>query len=71
MEMSEYFADLSEEVKARYKAKVEIISLTLEDDPYATNTNVQFVNDMTGWPCVEYGHIFGYFIKQPGVYTQE
>ena len=33
MGMSEYFADLSEEAKARYKAKLEIISLTYEDKP--------------------------------------
>jgi len=26
---------------------------------------------MTTWPLLEYGHIFGYFIKRLGVYTQE
>ena len=31
----------------------------------------KFANDMTTWPTLEYGHIFCYFIKRPGVYTQE
>ena len=28
-------------------------------------------DQMTAWPQVEFGHIFGYFIKRPGVFTQE
>ena len=26
---------------------------------------------MTAWSPLEYGHIFTYFIRQPGLYTQE
>ena len=25
----------------------------------------------TAWPQIEYGHIFGYFIRRPGVYSQQ
>ena len=43
--MSKYFAKLSKEAKAKYKAKLEIIDLTLEDSPYVTDD--QFVSDIT------------------------
>ena len=36
--------------------------ISLEKDPY---TPVKFKNDMA---LLEYGHIFGYFIRHPGVY---
>ena len=65
--MSECFARLSEEGKVRYKEKLEVIVLS-HHDPYATDD--QYVSNMTCWPCIE-GHIFGYFIKRPGLYTQE
>ena len=35
--MSKYFARLSEEGKARYKEKLEVIGLSLDNDPYATD----------------------------------
>ena len=31
----------------------------------------RFSDDMTLWPRIEYGHIFGYFINRPGTYTQK
>ena len=65
--MSEYFARLSKEGKARYK-KARSYDLNLDDDPNATDD--QYVSDVTCWP-VEYGHIFGYFMKQAGIYMQE
>ena len=67
--MRQYFARLCEERKARYKEKLEIIGRSLDDKHYATDD--QYVSDTICWPCVEYGHIFGYFIKRPGVYMQE
>ena len=30
-----------------------------------------FSDDMTVWPTVKYGHIFGYFVMIPGLYSQE
>ena len=43
--MSEYFATLSEEGNVRYKEKLEVIGLSLDDVPYATDD--QYVSDMT------------------------
>ena len=31
----------------------------------------RLTDQMPAWPQVEFGHIFGYFIKRPGVFTQE
>ena len=28
-----------------------------------------FVESVTLWPTVEYGHIFCYFVERPGVFT--
>ena len=69
--MSKYFEALGSSEKARYVAKLEVVGLTLEDDPYAKESTAKFETDMTGWPPVEYGHIFAYFIARPGVYTLE
>ena len=44
--MSDYFAALSEEARAKYQAKLEVISLSIEDDPYAGDND--FPGDMTG-----------------------
>lgn len=53
--------------KARYVAKLEVVGVKLEDDPYAKESAAKFETDMTG----KYGHIFAYFIMRPGVYTLE
>ena len=45
--------------------------MTLEDDAYAKENATKFATDMTGWPPVEYGHIFSYFIARYGVYILE
>ncbi len=41
-----------------------------DDDPYAPENTKDFIDDMTKWPPVEYGHIFCYFIEHPGLYTR-
>ena len=71
IKMSEYYKSLGTSEKARYVAKLEAVGLTLEDDPYAKESGGKFETDMTSWPPLEYGHIFGYFITRPGVYTLE
>lgn len=67
-EMSEYFSSLDPVAKARYKKKLEVLGLGQKDDPYAT---CNFVQELTRWPPIEYGHIFCYFVERPGVYTQQ
>ena len=71
MTMSEYFKFLDRTEKASYLDKLKAVGLTLEDDPYAKDSGGKFNTDMTSWPPLEYGRIFGYFITRPGVYTLE
>lgn len=66
--MSEYYKCLPPVAKRRYLSKLETLSLKEEDDPFASS---KFIDDLTLWPPLEYGHIFGYFIQRPGVYTQQ
>lgn len=51
--------------------KLHLIGLGESDDPYSESNSLRFADDMTLWPALEYGHIFGYFITRPGLYTQE
>ena len=67
--MSEYYKTLPPVAKDRYLDKLSLMSVKEGDDPYANDW--RFVDDMTLWPPVEYGHIFCYFIQRPGVYTQQ
>ena len=52
--------------KERYKQKLESVGLQVSDDPYLEANSHRFRDDMSLWPRIEYGHIFGYFIKRPG-----
>ncbi len=47
-----------------------LLGLSENEDPYSSKNSMNFVDDMTKWPPVEYGHIFCYFIQRPGVYTR-
>ena len=68
--MANYLDSLDSTAKRRYIERLTILGLTEKDDPY-TNQD-KFVDNMTMWPPVEYGHIWLYFyIKRPGVYTEE
>ena len=66
--MSSYFETLNAMGKERYSEKLTCVGLSIRDDPYLPENNGKFVADMTTWPQLEYGHIFVYFIKRPGVY---
>jgi len=52
-------------------AKLELLGLSAQGDPYAACNTDKFEDDMTLWPSLEYGHIFCYFVQYPGVYTQQ
>ena len=69
--MSEYFKRLQDRAGVRYVEKLRLIGLGESDDPYSESNSAKFVDDLTLWPAVEYGHIFGYFVARPGLYTQE
>ena len=69
--MSEYYESLDDEAKERYSRKLELAGLGLQNDPYVPANHEKFKDDMATWPPLEYDYIFGYFIRRPGVYTQE
>lgn len=70
--MSDYYKSLSNIAKSRYEEKLQIVGLTISDDPYSPENGKNFLRDnMSHWPKVEYGNIFAYFVKRPGVYSQE
>lgn len=69
--MASYFQDLTTTGKERYKAKLEVVGLTVKDDPYMPCNAARFRPEMSLWPKIEYGHIFAYFVSRPGTYTQE
>ena len=69
--MSSYHKGLDCVAAARYVDKLRLLGLDLKDDPYDQQNSSKFVDDMTKWPRVEYGHIFCYYIDRPGVYTRK
>lgn len=71
MANSMYYESLEAKAKQRYREKLSCVGLSIQDDPYLPINNGRFVNDMATWPRIEFGHIFGYFITRPGVYTQQ
>ena len=68
---STYVASLDAHAKRRYLEKLSCVGFSMSDEPYLSCNDHKYVNDMTTWPCIEYGHIFGYFVRRPGVHTKE
>ena len=68
--MSDYYRSLEAPAKDRYLDKLRLLGLDEDGDPYAAHNKEKFIDDMSLWPPVEYGHIFCYFIDRPGVYTK-
>ena len=66
----QYLQSLDHISRKRYLQRLKVLGLA-EDDPYLETKLERFTDQMTAWPQVEFGHIFGYFIKRPGVFTQE
>ena len=64
--MSDYYLSLDPVAKARYDKKLEVLGLGQQDDPYAVGNAGKFVQELTHWPPIEYGHIFCYFVERPG-----
>ena len=66
-----YYESLEAKAKQWYREKLSCMGLSIQDDPYLLTNNGRFVSDMTTWPRIEFGDIFGYFITRPGVYIQQ
>ena len=64
----DYYESLDGVAKRRYLSKLQLLGLDESNDPYISR---DFVDDISLWPPIEYGHIFCYFIERPGVYTKE
>ncbi len=60
--MSEYCKSLEGVAKQRYTKKINLLGLQEEDEPYSERSLLKFIDDLTLWPPVEYGHIFCYFV---------
>ena len=54
-----YYESLEAKAKQRYREKLFCMGLSIQDDSYLPINNSRFVNDMTTWPRIEFGHIFG------------
>lgn len=67
--MSNYYLSLDSVAKTRYLEKLSCLGLEIKEDPYLDSD--KFVDDLSKWPQVEYGHIFCYYIERPGVYTRK
>ncbi len=69
--MSEYCKSLEGVAKQRYTKKINLLGHQEEDEPYSERSLLKFIDDLTLWPPVEYGHNICYFVERPGVYTKQ
>ena len=69
--MSVYFQSLDVVACVRYQEKLTLLGLSVSEDPYELWSKEMFVESMSLWPPVEYGHIFCYFMERPGVFTKK
>ena len=68
--MSSYFNGLDPIARGRYEEKLTLLGLSKQEGPYLLWNTDKFVESMSLWPPVEYGHIFCYFVERPGVFTR-
>jgi len=60
--MSSCYKTLDVMGKEQYKEKLEPVRFSISDKPYSPSHTKKFCSDMSQWPKIKYGHIFGYFI---------
>lgn len=68
-ERSSYFSSLNYTAKKRYLEKLKEGGFILED-PFSIQDD-QWTEDLSQWPELEYGDIYGYLIDTKGIYTKE
>ena len=61
--MSAYFQSLDAVAHVRYQEKLALLGFLVSEDPYALWSKEKFVESMTLWRTVEYGHILCYFVE--------
>ena len=67
--MSDYIHRLLPAAKASYLAKLELLGLSAQGDPYAACNADRFEDDMTLWPPLEYGHILLFCPTSGSIYS--
>ena len=67
--MSDYIQSLPQAAKARYLAKLELLGLSTQEDPYAACNADKFEDDMSLWPPLEYGHILLFYSTSRSIYS--
>ncbi len=69
-----YVNTLPEPEKKRYREKLEVLFETQDPetlrDPYEIE-DIEWVDDLTVWPPVEFGDIYSYLVETPGQFTKE
>ena len=62
--MSVYFQSLDAVARVRYQEKLTLLGLSVSEDQYDvwSKEKDNFVESMSLWPPVEYGHIFWLFL---------
>ena len=71
MKQADYLGSLDLKAKPRYISKLSTLGLKEMDDPYAVSNNRKYVDDMTSWPPIEYGHIFCFSLHSARVDEME
>ena len=68
---SQYFRQLDDKAKTRYKEKLQLLGGI--EDPYVEGSSVALESaiDWQDWPNVEYPDIYNYLIATPSPYTKE
>ena len=72
MQMSDYLLSIDPVSKKRYLKRLEVLGLMEKDDPYLEENQLKrFLDSMSAWPQIKHEHICRYFIRRPGVYSQQ
>ena len=66
--MSDYYKKLDSIAKARHLEKLKLLGLDEKDDPHDPINGHNFVDDMTRWPAVDYGHLLLLYTTTTSLY---
>ena len=66
--MTSYLQTLDPIARVRYQEKLTLLGLSVSEDPYELWSKEAFVENMSLWPPVEYGHNS---VERPGVFIKE
>ncbi|XP_071106878.1 uncharacterized protein [Haliotis cracherodii] len=67
--MSTYYKHLFAVDKLRYEEKLNLLGFSLDWEPYIINK--YWIDDVSQWPNLQYGHLYTYLIDSPGPFTRK